>query len=105
MNAMRMIELDGTEWRSVSDFYGALIAALGAPEGYARNINAVMELMVWDNDVPISPFIVRVSKARTLPAEVREEVRHFQDALRSAQAESIVRRGFDVDVNFDVAVE
>ncbi|MBC9884143.1 barstar family protein, partial [Bradyrhizobium sp. INPA01-394B] len=31
-------------WR---DFYDALLAALGAPEGHGRNLNALIDSMVW----------------------------------------------------------
>ncbi|WP_436216152.1 barstar family protein [Bradyrhizobium sp. LjRoot220] len=44
---MQIIELNAENWRTWRDLYDALLTALGAPEGHGRNLNALIDSMVW----------------------------------------------------------
>ncbi len=101
---MRVIELQGSELNSVSDFYGALIRALGGPASHARNINAFLEFIVWNETKPIdSPYVIKVLGTNKLPKEILDETSFMQQAIIDARAESLARRGYDVEVYFELA--
>ena len=44
---MRRIELDAKSWMKILDFYQDLLKALGAPEWHGRNLNALIDSMIW----------------------------------------------------------
>ena len=95
-------DIDATKWTSISDFYGALLAALGAPEGYARNINALLEWMLWDErEETKPPYSVRIIGSANLPKDVRDEVEYVQQAVARACAEFRWRKGRDVVIRFE----
>jgi RNAse (barnase) inhibitor barstar len=43
---VNIIELDAKEWKTVHDFYDALLAALGAPEWHGDNVNALNDSII-----------------------------------------------------------
>ncbi len=113
-NAMLTIELDAAPWTSVVAFYKALLAALGMPERYSCNINAVLEAMVWDYAFPETrawhdkikainePYNVLLRNTMRLPREILEEITYFRQALLKARAEFRARQGKDVDVSLEI---
>lgn len=74
---MQTIELNGSGWRSDSDFYDALANALGSVEWHGRNAGAFEESMIYfldlntvqppyevivrDADVTLRPFLEKFS--------------------------------------------
>ena len=60
--AVRIIPLDAHGWRARSDFYDALLSALGAPERHGDSVDALIDsIIVGDmNDVE-PPFRVEVN--------------------------------------------
>jgi hypothetical protein len=105
---MRVIDLRGSDWKSVVDFYDAIGRAQYEYDGRAvanvRNINGLLELLVWN--VPGQgnpPYAIRVSGLTHLPNKIRDEVSLVQQLLVKARKESISRRGFDVEVHFEIA--
>lgn len=45
--AMRVIELDASGWKTVLDFYDALLPELGASPGHGRGPDALIDSVIW----------------------------------------------------------
>jgi RNAse (barnase) inhibitor barstar len=100
---MRMIELDGREWRTVEDFYRALLAALGAPSWHGGNVNALVDSMIWGGINAVEPpYTVRILNARQLPQDIREEIDLAAHDIAEHRAEFQVRKGYDVNVRIEI---
>ena len=52
---MRIIDLSATNWKSTLDFYDALLAALGAPRGHGKSVDALIDSMVWGGMNKVEP--------------------------------------------------
>ena len=48
--SVRVIKLDAAKWRSIADFYDAILAALEAPHWHGRNVNALVDSM-WGGSI------------------------------------------------------
>ena len=82
---MRIIELNAKNWRRWQDFYNALLAALGAPEGHGRNLNALIDSMVWGGMNKVeAPYTIRISGTEKLSKDVLAEIDEVKLALASA---------------------
>jgi RNAse (barnase) inhibitor barstar len=96
---MRIIELDATGWKTVHDFYNALLPEIGAPRGHGRNVNALIDSVIWGGINAIEPpFIVRVYSLSACSKEVVEEIELAKQGLAEGRADFRVRNGGDVDV-------
>ena len=83
---MRFIELDASEWRTVLDFYNALLAALGAPNWYGRSLNALVDSMIFGGINAIDPpYTVRIVGTAHLPSELKSEIDYTVDAIRKVR--------------------
>jgi hypothetical protein len=72
---MRVIKLDATDWKVPLDFYEALLPALEAPDWHGRNINALIDSMVYGNINGIeSPYRIWIAGTAALPADVKTEL-------------------------------
>ena len=104
--SMRTIELNAANWKTLSDFYNALLAALGAPENHGHNANALLDLMIWTDRINAAkpPYSVRITGTADLPNEVKAEITLVERAIKIARAEYRKWRGRDVEValEFDV---
>jgi RNAse (barnase) inhibitor barstar len=94
-----VIELDARDWETTSDFYDALLSALGAPDWHGRCGVAVVDTMLHDdvNNV-VPPYRVEVRNSANLPSAVKThivEVIDLFDRVRARRRE----RGADVDVS------
>ncbi|GEP61662.1 barstar family protein [Reyranella soli] len=99
---MRVIEVDGRSWRSIVDVYDGLVRALGGSESYGRSINALMELIVWDQSEPVAPYLIRVTGVRTQSAEIRSEVDFIQRALLEDRSACRAQNGYDIEAHFEI---
>jgi hypothetical protein len=79
---MRIIELDAANWRTVLDFYDALLGALEAPEWHGHSIGALIDSMVYGgiNEVD-PPYSIRVLHFGQLAGDIREEIEVLQRCL------------------------
>ena len=60
---VRDIELDANRWKSPLDFYAALLGALGAPDWHGTSVAALIDTMIWSEDInTVRPPIVSSSK-------------------------------------------
>lgn len=101
---MRLIELDGAKWANVLDFYHALLAALGSPEWHGTGIDALLDSMIWHDNINQihPPYIIRIHGAKSLSKDVLDEVGLLKQSVAEARAESVSRRGRDVNINIEL---
>ena len=73
---MRVIELDGSSWRTFDDLYDALLPALGAPDWHGRNINALIDSMGTGSINEVEPpYMIKIGRDDAMPAELRDFLR------------------------------
>jgi hypothetical protein len=100
---MRVIELDARNWTSALDFYDALLGATGAPALAARNVNALMEFMIWGGMNTIEPpYLVRIKHVKGSPKDVTNEIELVQQTLVMARTQYQVQHGSDVNVSLEI---
>jgi RNAse (barnase) inhibitor barstar len=96
---MRIIELDAENWRTGLDFYSALLAALGAPKNHGRNLNALVDSMVWGGMNNIEPpYTIRILRTDRLPKDARDEIEMAKEVIVQARHEYNARRGRDIEI-------
>lgn len=101
---MRTIQLDAARWKTVIDFYNALLPAIGAPEGHGISPAALVDSMIWGGINAVEPpYVVRISGLSTAPKEVRDEVELVSDALVEARIYRKRHNGDDVEVSIVIA--
>lgn len=99
MTAVRIIDLNATKWKTVIDFYDAVLAAVGAPKGHGKSPDALIDSMVWGGMNAVEPpYTIRISGAASLPKEVRDHVEVAKAAVAKGRMDYRRRRGGDVDV-------
>jgi hypothetical protein len=97
---MCTIDLDATNWTKVSDFYDVINIALGAPKWAGYSIDALLDSIIWGGMNEMDPpYTIRIQKTKNLTKDVLDEIELLKQCLLEARAESITRRGRDVDVN------
>lgn len=88
---MKLIRLDASEWRSPTDFYSALLPALGAPEWHGRNLDALYDSLSGGINELEPPFGVELQHTGGLPAEMgaflAKVVSVFADATQESGAD------------------
>jgi RNAse (barnase) inhibitor barstar len=100
---MRIIELNAKNWRTWQDFYNALLVALGAPEGHGRNLNALIDSMVWGGMNTVeAPYTIRISETEKLSKDVLAEIDEVKLALASACTEGRELGRGDVEISFEI---
>ena len=99
---MRIIQLDATNWKTVADFYDALLAAIGAPEWHGDSPDALIDSMIWGGINAVEPpYTIHISGAEKLPKDVSEHVELVKKALAKARLEYQRRKGGDVEVSIE----
>jgi RNAse (barnase) inhibitor barstar len=99
---MHDIELDATNWTTLDDFYKALLSKIGAPKFHGRNINALVDSMIWGGINKVEPpYTIRIRGVAQLPKGVRDHVELARSTLQKGRAEFRGRKGHDVQVQFE----
>lgn len=100
---MTMIELDAANWKTLDDFYDGLLEALGAPEWHGRNINALLDSMIWTDQINTlkPPYVVRITGADAVPYIVKAEIELAERSVKIAREEYPKWRGKDVEVTLE----
>lgn len=99
---MRIIELDATQWKSIPDFYNALLAAIGAPAWHGKNPNALVDSMIWGGINAIEPpYTIKVVGSATVPKDVRDQIEVAKEDLAKGRMDYQNRCGGDVDVSIE----
>lgn len=101
---MRIIELDATKWKTVLDFYDALLAALETPKGHGKSPDALIDSMICGGmNAMEPPYRIRIFGAGALPNDVHGHVEVVKRALAKARMDHRRRKGADVDVDMEFA--
>jgi RNAse (barnase) inhibitor barstar len=100
---VQCVDLDASAWTSALDFYEALLTTLGAPRWHGRNINALVDSMVFGgiNEI-MPPYVVVIRGLDAAPAEVREEIEAARDALIIGQEDFRANTGEEVGVSLEL---
>jgi RNAse (barnase) inhibitor barstar len=100
---MRIIELDAAKWKTVIDFYNALLPALGAPKWHGESVDALIDSAIWGRINAIDPpYTIRIVRTQNLSKNVRDHIILVKEDLAEARKEFQVRRGKDTEVNFEL---
>jgi hypothetical protein len=99
---MRTIILDGSGWKTVLEFYSALLSALGPLGGHGSSVDAFIDSMIYGGmlktDPPYEVIVRNVSSS-----EVRRGVEELSDALAEARSWRRKHYGDDVEVALRLA--
>ncbi|HUH01954.1 MAG TPA: barstar family protein [Kofleriaceae bacterium] len=83
---MQRIVLDAAGWQSSSDFYDALLPALGAPQWHGHNLDALLDsLTAGEINAVGPPFIVEIQGIGSLNDELRAFLERVADVFISAR--------------------
>jgi RNAse (barnase) inhibitor barstar len=98
-----MINLDAAYWKSVDDFYDALLAAIKAPKEHGRNLNALVDSMIWGGINALEPpYTIRISGVSALPKQVHDEIDMAKQDLARGRKDFRSLRGDDVEVAIEI---
>lgn len=99
MSAMRIIELNAGKWKTINDFYDAVLAAIEAPKGHGRSPDALIDSMIWGGMNAVEPpYTIKISGMAALPKDVRERVLTASRVLAEGRMDYQKLRGGDVEV-------
>lgn len=97
---MRIIELDGSTWKTPRDFQQALFDAIEQGYPHGMGVDAFIDSMIWRGmGVPEPPYIIQVVNLAGVPGQVRDEVALMIAALGWARRERVESQGIDVEVS------
>ena len=100
---MRTIELHAQDWSTALDFYDALLTAIGAPAWHGKNVNALVDSMIWGGINSVEPpYEVRVHEVRGSTSDIRREVKWAEQDIEEARAEFFQQHGRDPGVSFRI---
>lgn len=103
MTAMRIINLNATDWKTVTDFYDAVLAAVGAPKWHGVSPDALIDSMVFGGINSVEPpYAIRISGTANLPPDVREELEVAKEALEEGRKDFRGLKGRDVEVGIEI---
>jgi hypothetical protein len=101
---MRTIELDATKWKTVFDFYHALLASIGAPARHGESPDALVDSMIWGGINAVEPpYTVRISGLSATPKEVHDHVELVRGMLVEGRIYRKRHNGDDVEVSVVIA--
>jgi hypothetical protein len=97
---MRTIELDATKWKTVFDFYHALLASIGAPARHGESPDALVDSMIWGGINAVEPpYTVRISGLSATPKVVHDHVELVRGMLVEGRIYRKRHYGDDVEVS------
>ena len=97
---MRIIKLDATNWKTVIDFYDALLAAIGAPKWHGESPDALVDSMIWGGINAVGPpYSVQISGLSAAPKEVHDHVELVSGMLVEGRIYRKRHNGDDVEVS------
>lgn len=94
------IDLDARPWKTMDDFYDALLKAIGAPDWHGRNVNALADSMICGGiNLLEAPYTIRILYVKSLPEAVRAHVSAAADTIQMVRDDVCRRTGTDVKVS------
>ena len=97
---MQIIELDATKWKTVLDFYHALLASIGAPDRHGQSPDALVDSMIWGGINAVEPpYSVQISGLSATPKDVQDHVELVSGMLVEGRIYRKRHNGDDVEVS------
>lgn len=94
------IDLDARLWKTMDDFYDALLKAIGAPDWHGRNVNALADSMICGGiNLLEAPYTIRILYVKSLAEAVRAHVSAAADTIQMVRDDVCRRTGTDVKVS------
>ena len=86
-DVVKLIRLDAQMWREPLEFYNALLQSLGAPEWHGRNVNALIDSMIYGGINKVEPpYRIAIAGTHAVPGIVSEEIKLVKKCLEDAQS-------------------
>jgi hypothetical protein len=99
---VRTIELDAANWKTVLDFYRAVLTAVGAPKWHGESPDALIDSMIWGGINAIDPpYTIKISGVRSAPKGVYEHIDLVKRAFADARTEYCRRHNADIDLSIE----
>jgi hypothetical protein len=100
---MPIIDLDASKWKTVVDFYDALLAAIGAPKEHGKSPDALIDSMIWGGINAVDPpYTIKISGTAELPRDVYNHVELVREELAEGRKDYQNRRNNDVEVAIEI---
>ena len=97
---MRVIKLDGSEWKTPIDFAQPLFDAIEQGYPHGLSVNAFIDSMIYRGMGGIEPpYTIRIVNLVGTPQEVRDYISMHIQAIRDARQERAEMYGVDVEVS------
>ena len=98
-----IFDIDASSWKERINLYEAILPVLDAPEWHGKNMNALLESIIWGEINAVDPpFTLRIRGTANLPAGVAEELGWLKEGVEDGREEFEVRKGHGVDVGVEL---
>ena len=85
---MHAIQLNAANWKTVLDFYDAILTAVGAPKWHGESPDALINSMIWGRINSLEPpYKIEIYGLRSAPDGVREHVDLVKQAIAEARTD------------------
>ena len=89
VKSMRVITIDGSNWKTSNDFYDAVFAALESPSWHGRNLDALSDSLLGGDINGIEPpFELRISGIGLMSPGARHIVEQLQQLVNEKTDET-----------------
>lgn len=96
---MRVIRLDGGEWKTSLDFLEALLDAIEQGRPHGLSLDAFVDSMVYGGMGGAEPpYTIEIFNVADAPPTVVEEIIALSSAIEEARMTRRSREGVDIDV-------
>jgi len=100
---MDTIELKATSWKSINDFYDAILRAIGAPEWHGRSPDALVDSMIWGGINALEPpYTIRIVGTAATPENVRDCIDTTRWAIEEGRKDYQKQLGGDIGVTIEI---
>lgn len=101
---MKILNFDAARWETPIDIYADINAAVDAPVGYGKSVNALFEAMVWDHadDPSYPPYAIHIRNLKSAPKDVQNEVSLISSLVPEVLSEFQEREGRAFPLQFVV---
>lgn len=98
-----VIDLNAADWKTTSDFYNALLAALGAPQWHGTSVNALLDSMIWGGVNAVKPpYTVRIRNTRVLTPDIKDTLNVLSHYINEGKRDYREQEGHDLDVHLEL---
>ena len=98
-----IIDLDASGWENALNFYNALLEAFEAPGQHGKNVNGVIDSVIYGGINRVNPpLVVRFHGTQRASVDVRLEIEFVRDEIAKARSERLRSQGKDTPVEFEV---